>query len=144
MRHSNHIRLAGVTACLVWLSSSNLVYAETLCQPAKDLIAGEDISLSLAEQPCSRVRVDGVSEQYFCAIEFPFRSAAARAQYDDYVTELRACFGEEAEIPVGPAVNHPDSYDQTVFEVRGRQISVALKDKGALQKTYVFVRVPAN
>jgi hypothetical protein len=93
---------------------------------------------------CDRVAIGDGGSQFFCAVEFPFRSTDARGVYDAYVLELRACFDASVEVPVGPAVNHPDSYDQTVFEVDGRQLSVALKDKGALQKTYVFVRLPAN
>lgn len=56
---------------------------------------------------------------------------------------MRECFGQ-VEVPIGLAVNHPDSYHQTVFAVNKRHISVALKDKGALQKTFAFVRLPAN
>lgn len=98
---------------------------------------------TLEGRNCDLVRSGDGLDQYFCALEFEFRSPAATAVYDDYVAEVRACFGAK-EVPIGPAVNHPDSYHQTVFAVDGRHISVALKDKGALQKTYVFVRLPAH
>ncbi len=93
---------------------------------------------------CSPLRVLGAQPQQLCQAEFDFRSDAARDEYVRISAEMLKCFGKEAQREVGPAVNHPDSYDQTVFEVDGEEISVALKDKGALQKTYVFLRVPAR
>lgn len=37
-------------------------------------------------------------------------------------------------------VSHPDSYDLRQFNVNGTEVSVSLKDKGALNQTYVFFR----
>jgi hypothetical protein len=116
-----------------------------MCLSAQKMMIGQNKHHpSIEGRPCVLMRSLGANDQYLCSLEFPFRSDDARATYDKYVDEIRGCLGEDKEVPVGPAVNHPDSYDQTVFAVRGRQISVALKDKGALQKTYVFVRLPAN
>ena len=98
---------------------------------------------SLVGKPCDLVRSGNGVDQYFCTREFAFRSLEATAAYDGHVIEMRECFGQ-VEVPIGLAVNHPDSYHQTVFAVNKRHISVALKDKGALQKTFAFVRLPAN
>ena len=118
-------------------------HSEALCASAKAVLAGGSDVPALEGRACDLVRSGDGLDQYFCAKEFAFRSDAATRAYEAYVTEIRACFGAD-EVPIGPAVNHPDSYHQTVFAVNNRHISVALKDKGALQKTYVFVRLPAN
>ena len=116
-----------------------------LCDASNDLARGKAIVPVLQGQTCSEVL--GESKEYFCSFEFPFRSEAAKTLYDEYVDELKVCYnwGEYAGWTVSAPVNHPDSYAQTTFDhYKGAQFSVALKDKGALQKTYVFVRLPAN
>lgn len=117
--------------------------SEALCASAKAVLAGGPDVPNIEGRACDLVRSGDGLDQYFCSKEFEFRSNAATVAYEAYVGEIRACFSA-TEVPIGPAVNHPDSYHQTVFSVEGRHISVALKDKGALQKTYVFVRLPAN
>ena len=114
------------------------------CDLAQGLLDGGTDVPVLGGVSCGRVNSADGKDQYFCALEHPFRSDMARDTYEKYVAEARVCFGDGAAVPVGPAVNHPDSYDQVVFDVNGRDISVSLKDKGALQKTYVFIRLPAN
>lgn len=116
---------------------------EMVCQTAKATLSGANVVPVLRGLPCDLIQsTDGA--QYFCALEFPFRSDGARDTYAKYVAAMRGCFKGVVETAVRLGVNHPDSYDQTVFDVQGRQISIALKDKGALQKTYVFVRLPAH
>lgn len=45
-------------------------------------------------------------------------------------------------ITVPPSVvNHPDSYDLLQFNFGPAIVSVSLKDKAALAKTYVFLRI---
>lgn len=118
--------------------------SEALCASAKKLMGGDLNAPVVGDTTCDRVVSADGNDQYFCALEYEFRARAARQMYEELAKELTHCFGTDAVVPSGPAVNHPDSYDQTVVAVEGRQVSVALKDKGALQKTYVFVRLPAN
>ena len=118
------------------------MHGGALCNSAKAILAGDTGVPSLEGRACDLVRSGDGLDQYFCTVEFAFRSLSATAAYDRYIAEMRACFGAP-EVPIGPAVNHPDSYHQKVFVVDGEHISIALKDKGALQKTYVFVRLPA-
>jgi hypothetical protein len=42
------------------------------------------------------------------------------------------------------SVNHPDAYDLRLFRLDGAEFAVSLKDKGALQQTLVFLRVPQS
>ncbi|WGI21290.1 hypothetical protein [Amylibacter sp. IMCC11727] len=85
--------------------------------------------------------------EYMCAFAFEFRSDAARELYDRLAHDMNVCsaHGEFATVRTQGAVNHPDSFEQVTFDIfDGPQASVSLKDKGALQKTYVFVRLPAH
>ncbi|MEJ6709455.1 MAG: hypothetical protein QNK92_11800 [Amylibacter sp.] len=112
---------------------------------SRNLVRGKEIVLILRGQTCSVVQ--GGSKEFFCSFEFPFRSDEARILYDDYVLELKVSHSgnEYVEWSEGVPLNHPDSYEQTIFDhYKGAQFFVALKDKGTLQNTYVFVRLPAN
>jgi hypothetical protein len=114
-----------------------------LCGVLRVYDASDATNPILRGQACERL-----SEiEYMCSFEFPFRDNEARTLYDAYARELEVCsnFGEFAEVQEQDAVNHPDSFEQTTFDIyKGPQASISLKDKGDLQKTYVFVRLPAN
>ncbi|MCK0151925.1 hypothetical protein MWU54_17915 [Marivita sp. S6314] len=89
----------------------------------------------------SRVLGGGVSED--CSWSFPLRADAARQRFDEMSALLRSC----ADGPVtmqGAAVNHPDSYDQLTAQVGGQEVSLSLKDKGALGRSFVFLRRAAS
>ena len=48
---------------------------------------------------------------------------------------------EPALVAQGAEVNHPDSYDQRMFDIGDVSLSLSLKDKGALQKTVIYLLV---
>lgn len=118
--------------------------AISLCQFATELTDGYYVEPDLNGQGCARIRETGGQDQYFCVLKFDYRADAARVTYQGYVDELDACFGKKAQVPVGPAVNHPDSFDQTMYQVKGKAVSVSLKDRSWRKHTYVSVRLPAN
>ncbi|MEP6266757.1 MAG: hypothetical protein ABJ139_05415 [Paracoccaceae bacterium] len=76
-----------------------------------------------------------------CFWSFPYRSDAARAFFEGTVKDISECTMVTSEPLDESAVNHPDSYDLRRFEEGGKVISISLKDKGALQKTVVFLRM---
>lgn len=79
-------------------------------------------------------------EALFCYSEHPFRSETAVKQARQLEAALTACFGE-IQTTEDAAVNHPDSYDARHFDVKDARISLSIKDKGALGKTLVFLRI---
>lgn len=96
-----------------------------------------------AEEPkgatCSTSRVLGGGQSTDCYWSFAFRADAARKEFSDLGHLLRLC--AEGEVTVeGASVNHPDSYDQLTTQIAGRDVSLSLKDKGALGKTLIFLR----
>jgi hypothetical protein len=59
--------------------------------------------------------------------------------FESLLGQVEACANPIAADP--SSVNHPDSYDLRQFSSGVGMISVSLKDKGALNQTYVFLRV---
>lgn len=77
-----------------------------------------------------------------CAWGFGYRAPEAAAAFTGVLEAMTTCFGPQ--IAVDAAVNHPDSFDLRQFDIAGGAASVSLKDKGALQETFVFIRVSAR
>jgi len=76
-----------------------------------------------------------------CAIDFDFRAPAALEALEVITDALVSCPQTSREDFTDQKVNHPDSYTLRKFTQGAHEISLSLKDKGALQKTYVFLRV---
>lgn len=89
---------------------------------------------------CTTSKVLGGSVSTDCYWNFDFRSDAARAFFEGQTNALRRCADNEVTIE-GATVNHPDSFDQFTAKIDGRDVSLSLKDKGALRQTLVFLRV---
>lgn len=79
-----------------------------------------------------------------CHWVFPYRSEAAAEAFQTVVVATSACLGDGIVQSTDQRVNHPDAYDLRLFEVKDRVFAVSLKDKGALQQTLVFVRIPVG
>ncbi|MBY4891997.1 hypothetical protein KUL25_04370 [Rhodobacteraceae bacterium N5(2021)] len=85
---------------------------------------------------CRRVLELGGARSLACNWAFAYRSDAAQAAFAALVSQVTSCRG--APLATDTPVNHPDSYDLLTFT---DGISVALKDKAALQETHVILRV---
>ena len=83
------------------------------------------------------------ARSYQCGWPFAFREPLATDTFAAFVRELDGCFGPEAATGDDQAVNHPDSYELRRYVLPDAEIAVSLKDKSALGKTYVFLRVSA-
>ena len=80
-----------------------------------------------------------------CAWPFAYRASDATQAFDALIDDVPACFETQQAAINDKDVNHPDFYDLRIFEVPEGEIGISLKDKGGLQKTYVFLRVtPAS
>lgn len=88
---------------------------------------------------CSTSRVLGGGQSIDCYWTFAFRVDAARQEFSDLSELLRLCADGEVTSE-GASVNHPDSYDQLTTQIAGRDVSLSLKDKGALNQTLIFLR----
>lgn len=78
-----------------------------------------------------------------CAWGFAYRDTAATATFEALTRRVADCPGATAPKKAAGLVNHPDSYDQRSLRFADGAVSISLKDKGSLQKTYIFVRTQA-
>ena len=113
--------------------------ADGVCRMLGQMIAGRAVASTDAMLCSSSQGQSGATAQH-CRWPFSFRAPDARAAFDAVSADVAACLDSPAKTEEGE-VNHPDTYDQRLFELPTGVISVALKDKGALQQTFVFLRV---
>ena len=90
---------------------------------------------------CAVTRTLSGSKAYHCAWEFAYRATAANDRFNAFDRSLRQCFGNRAQTRKDQWVNHPDFYDLRQYRLEQVDVSVSIKDKSAMQKTYVFIRV---
>ena len=103
-----------------------------------------DVTLTLAGASSCLVTKKSAQPSYHCAWEFPYRAAPAYDTFDDLVDRLDQCIGRQATLHSDRSVNHPDFYALRRFEMEQAQVSVSVKDKAALDRTFVFVRVQGS
>ena len=93
---------------------------------------------AFANAECSTSLVLGGGTSFDCSWGFDYRSAEATQAFISLVDKVATC---GALITAqDQQVSHPDSYDLRQYSVDGKEVSVSLKDKGALNQTYVFFR----
>ena len=78
---------------------------------------------------------------YHCGWEFPYRAQQAYDTFDAFVARVNDCVGQRATLYSDQSVNHPDYYSLRRYEMEQADVSVSVKDKGALGNTFVFIRV---
>lgn len=88
---------------------------------------------------CSHALGPNGVKSLHCAWPFAYRSGQGASAFDAMLTEVGDC---AVQIPTEPSrVNHPDSYDLRQFRLVDATVSVSLKDKSALARTYLFLRI---
>ena len=107
------------------------------CTALLDFVTGDEAAKGAT---CSTSKVLGGATSKHCYWTFAFRSDAAREWFAEHAELLRQCADGPVSVE-GATVNHPDSFDQMTAKVEDRDVSLSLKDKGALSQTLVFLRV---
>jgi len=74
-----------------------------------------------------------------CRWAFGFRDPVATEFADKLWSGLSMCTGNDPVATDAP-VNHPDSYGLRTMHTPDGTVSVSVKDKGGLTKTFVFLR----
>jgi hypothetical protein len=143
------IRFAHLILIIPLVLGSHLsAQTETFCDRLENLMvqAGDGVTTSfhlssraLAQVDCAPSRGLGGTVALHCAWPFEYRSMQALDAFDYLLGQVAACANPiAADLS---SVSHPDSYDLRQFSSGMGVISVSLKDKGALNQTYVFLRV---
>ena len=100
-----------------------------------------DANLALAGASYCRVTKPPKTSSYYCAWEFPYRATHAYNTFDAFIRDLDDCIGQHAASHDDQDVNHPDYYALRRYETAQSDVSVSIKDKSALDRTFVFIRV---
>ena len=99
--------------------------------------------LTLSGTPDCSIAQLATAAAYHCVWRFPLQAPAARRQFADLVSGLLTCLGPGSLAERDQGVNHPDFYDARRFETGGIELIVSIKDKSALENTFVNLRVHA-
>lgn len=124
--------------------------ANPFCTSLEDFVASAlgdseprfDLSDAVVSPACSRTLELGGIIAVTCGWAYSYRSDAALGTFAMLLNDVEAC--GKAIVGDESLVSHPDSYDLRLFAVGSAEISVSLKDKGALQQTWVFLRAGTN
>lgn len=116
-----------------------------LCSKIRSLPAqkGEmTLTLSGANRTtvCTRSLMLSGGSQVHCGWAFPYRAVAASKTFQQLLADVKDCT-DGASAAADPDVNHPDFYELQTFRLSDTEVGVSLKDKAALEETYVFLRV---
>lgn len=142
-------RRTAVVMCLLMLAGTPVV-AGSFCEGLQVLAEEGDARVPLMlpngtedqQADCRTTLSLGGGRDLNCNWSFAYRSEAALAAFESVIAEVTECLGPDAVQSTDQQVNHPDAYDLRMFQVDGQEFAVSLKDKGALQQTLIFLRVP--
>ena len=122
------------------IDQSRSQFAEIMDKPHGD--AGDhDVTLTLAGASYCFVTKQSKRSFYHCGWEFPYRAKQAYDTFDAFVRGVNDCIGQQATLHTDQSVNHPDFYALRRYETEQADVSVSVKDKSALGRTFVFIRV---
>lgn len=135
--------LAVVAGLALSVSSAR---ADDGCQGA-DMVFRADAAGAAAAFPdmpggsCQTTRNRAGETGFACHWAHDYRSESAASAFRALTQRFDRCFGAESLMPADRKVNHPDSYDLRRYRLNGQVVAVSQKDKAALDRTFVFVRV---
>jgi len=130
------------------LGLANLGAVADVCQEMTTLVSqartnfdSGDMTALTGATSCALSQSLAGNAAYTCAWQFSFRDQAATTAFDAFNTHVGTCFAQSNAVIADAGVNHPDTYFQRLYTVDGATIRISLKDKSALQQTYVFVGI---
>ena len=148
-----------VTSVLIFLAMIGVTHAQDLCMDIGYLvdqsqsefvkIVGEPngdsgdyyVTRTLSGASYCFVTMKSKRNRYYCGWEFPYRAKHAYDIFDEFVREMNECIGQHATVHTDQSVNHPDYYSLHRYEMEQAEVSVSVKDKVSLGKTFIFIRV---
>ncbi len=99
------------------------------------------VTLTLTGATDCRVTKKSSKNFYQCHWEFPHRAEEAYDTFDELVRSVHECLGKQATVHNDQKVNHPDFYALTRYETEKASVNISVKDKSALERTFVFIRI---
>ena len=115
-----------------------LVEQETTESVAPDEIA--DLAKRLNAETCGTALTQTGEHEIHCRWSFDYRADTAVRHHERLAARIRHCL-DAIQVAPEQGVNHPDSFDQSFYRAGKISLSLSLKDKASLQKSFVFLRV---
>ncbi|MFK7938159.1 MAG: hypothetical protein AB8B82_02180 [Roseovarius sp.] len=100
-----------------------------------------DASLGDTTAVCQISQLANGQDQSTCYWSYPVHARDSGAQFDALHDLIETCVKNASILPPEPGVNHPDTYDQRIYQGQGLRISLSLKRKTALGKAFVFLGI---
>ena len=98
------------------------------------------LSDQLKAEQCGTALSETAAREIHCRWSFDYRSDESVEMQDRMASDIRDCL-HASTISPEQGVNHPDTYDQQLYRAGDMALSVSLKDKAALQRSFVFLRI---
>lgn len=121
------------------------------CAAFEDVV--QKASENYASSPGSPIKIYGIIPNtcdiatspdgiriYHCRWDYTYREPAAVELMRTINIEIQKCLGVQSR-KIEDGVNHPDTYEQRLFRLGDINISLSLKDKAALNQSFVFLRI---
>jgi hypothetical protein len=108
---------------------------------ASDLFSKSDLGASAIEHQGECQISDSGQYVLTCTWQFPYRSELAAGRFEAVRNLIAECADDPANVTKDQNVNHPDYYEAYYYGMGNHTLSASIKDKGALQKTLVFLRM---
>ena len=126
--------------------------AETWCSDLDDIIDDARSSFVGADGPelgtfapapdrCELAAEPSGSDVYRCTWSFALRAAETAEVYNGLAVSVAECVGGDVLPVVDRGVNHPDTSLRHTYDLGSAALSLSLKDKSALDASYVFLEV---
>lgn len=144
MRLSRQICLMGLLFGSIGTAHANSCIAfEDMIQQSgtnfETLPATPDI-YGVAPQLCDvAISSDGI-KIYHCRWDYDYRAIAASELMRTLNLEIQKCLGVQSR-KIEDGVNHPDTYEQRLYRLGDINISLSLKDKAALNQSFVSLQI---
>lgn len=129
-----------IAACMVAVLC--LPSGAQACELVQALAGGNSASHVLDNAQCAKYHAASGAAGTSCHWSFAYRSAQAANHADTLWDEITRC-KDGQESPPDQTVNHPDSYALRAWNTGAGVFHVSVKDKGAQNRTFVFVRFEA-
>lgn len=125
--------LFGATA---WAACSEVEHALKQMHNSQDAgTISKLLGLATPKTCGEALQLDGVAVH--CSWQFEFRERAAKTAFEHIADRLGTCFPFEPDA----GVNHPDTHNSRIYVTNGAKVVVSIKDKSALNSTFVFLKV---
>ncbi|MEM7243026.1 MAG: hypothetical protein AAF429_12650 [Pseudomonadota bacterium] len=105
------------------------------------LLSDKMLAEDMGAEKCGLSNAGGGLFAHVCQWSFPLRDPAALSFFEEFEANALACLPLGEPLAPDQQVNHPDTYALKQYPFKDGVLNLSLKDKGALGRSFVFLRV---